>query len=90
MAKLLRVSDRHQVTLPADVLREAGVTEGSYVAVEARGGKIILEPKVMGEGSLSEHAWDALDRLVNKQVKAGRFTEYENPKEAKEHLKRAR
>ncbi len=88
MPKLLRVSERHQITIPPDVMRDAGLTEGSYVAVQARGGKIILEPKAVSEQEFSKDDFEKLDELVRRQNRAGRYTEYPNAKEAKKHLKR--
>ena len=86
MPKLLRVSDRHQITIPPSVLRDAGLTSGSYVAIEARGGKIVLEPRKVEEG-LAPEDWVKLDHLVGKQVRGRRYTEYPDAKRAKEHLK---
>lgn len=88
MATLRRISYRNQITLPPSVLREAGVGYGSLVEIEARDGKIILEPKEVKEKGLSPEDWDAMDRLVRKQVVARGFKEYANPKEAKKHFKR--
>jgi len=87
MPKLLRVSQRHQITLPPSVMREAGLTEGSYVAVEARGGKIILEPKAVNEAGFSGEDWEAIDKLVARQVRSRRYVEYADAKAAKKHLK---
>lgn len=88
MSKLLRVSDRHQITIPPSVMRDAGLSEGSYVAIEARGGRIILEPKALApEGKLSKEDWEEMDALVQRQLRAGQYAEYANPKAAKKHLK---
>ena len=88
MPKLLRVSDRHQITIPPDVMRDAGLTEGSYVAIQARGGKIILEPTEVAEPEFSDEDFKKLDELVRRQNRAGLYTEYPNAKEAKKHLKK--
>ncbi|MBI3552728.1 MAG: AbrB/MazE/SpoVT family DNA-binding domain-containing protein [Elusimicrobia bacterium] len=87
MGKLLRVSDRHQITIPPSVLRDAGLTEGSYVAIEARGGKIILEPRDLSGKEFSAEDWDKMDGLVAKQVRGKKYSEYPDPRRAKEHLK---
>ena len=87
MPKLLRVSDRHQITIPPSVMRDAGLTEGSYVAIEARGGKIILEPKALSETELGREDWDKIDRLVEKQLRSKSYSDYADPKEAKKHFK---
>ena len=90
MATLRRISYRNQLTLPPSVLREAGLGYGSLVAIEARDGKIILEPKEVRERDLAPEDWDALDRLVRRQVKAGEYTEYPDPGKAKKHFQRPR
>ena len=87
MKKLLRVSERHQITLPPSVMRDAGLTEGSYVAVEARDGKIILEPKPLSEKTLAREDWDKIDGLVKKQLRLHAYSEYSSPREAKKHLR---
>lgn len=88
MARLLRVSDRHQITLPPMVLRDVGISEGAYLSVEAKNGKIILVPKRLEEGELAEKDVELLDKLVKRERKAGRLTEYPNPKAARGHLER--
>lgn len=88
MARLLRVSDRHQITLPPMVLRNLGISEGAYLSVEARNGKIILEPTRLENDPLADSDIDLLDKLVKRERKAGRFTQYANPKAARAHLKR--
>jgi len=88
MARLLRVSDRHQITLPPMILRDAGISEGTYLSVVAKNGKIILEPKRLEDNPLAERDIELLDRLVKRELKAGRFTQYPNPKAARKHLER--
>ena len=88
MSRLLRISDRHQITLPPRVLRDAGVAEGSYLSVEAKNGKIILEPQRLEDKELSEKDAELLDQLVKRELKAGRFARYPSPKAARKHLER--
>ncbi len=91
MAALRKINERNQITLPPDVLREAGLAQGELVAIMACDGKIILEPKRLAEDdALSAKDWLALDRLVKRQVKANQFTEYANPRLARAHLRRRR
>lgn len=87
MRKLLRVSDRHQITLPPSAMKDAGLREGSYVAVRAEKGKIVLEPVSVKAAEWMREDWDKLDDLVASQVRSRRFTDYPSPKEAKKHLK---
>lgn len=87
MRKLLRVSQRHQITLPSSVLRDAGIAGGSYLEIQVRDGNIVLEPKELAGKSLSGEEWDKLDRLVKKQISRRQYSEYADPQEAKKHLK---
>ena len=87
MPKLLRVSYRHQITIPPSIMKDAGLSEGSYVAIEAHGGKIILEPKEVAEKDFSQEDWNRLDKLVHSQTRSGQYKEYPSPKEAKKHFK---
>ena len=86
MGKLRRINERNQVTLPPDVLRDAGAAQGSLVSIVACDGKIVLEPKRLADDELGAADWAALDRLVKKQLKAGEYTEYPNPRAARKHL----
>ena len=90
MATLRRISYRNQITLPPSVLREAGVGYGSLLSIDARDGKIILEPKEIVSKDFSGEDWEAMDRLVHAQVKAGEFREYAGPRQAKRHIRRPR
>lgn len=88
MPRLLRVSDRHQITLPPMVLREVGIAEGAYLSVEAKNGRIILEPKRLEDKEFAEKDIELLDKFVKRELRAGRATEYPNPQEARKHLER--
>ncbi|OGR96429.1 MAG: hypothetical protein A2V88_09385 [Elusimicrobia bacterium RBG_16_66_12] len=88
MPRLLRVSDRHQITLPPMVLRDVGISQGAYLSVVAKNGKIILEPQRLEDKESSEKDVELLDRLVKRELKAGRFTQYPSPKAARKHLER--
>lgn len=90
MAKLRRISDRNQITLPPSVLRDAGVGPGELFSIVARDGKIILEPKRLAEEDLAAEDWASLDKLVRRQVKAREYADYPNPMAAREHLRRPR
>ena len=90
MASLRRINERNQVTLPPGILRDAGMEQGALVAIEARDGKIILEQKRLAGEEFSAEDWGAMDKLVRRQVKAGSFTEYPSPLEARKHLRRPR
>ena len=90
MAKLRRINDRNQITLPPSVLRDAAAGPGALFSIEARDGKIILEPKRLADDALAPEDWSALDKLVRRQVRAREFAEYSGPLAARRHLRRPR
>ncbi|MEW6744912.1 MAG: AbrB/MazE/SpoVT family DNA-binding domain-containing protein [Planctomycetota bacterium] len=50
---LVRVKDKYQVTLPADIRRAAGLAVGDFLEVEVDRGKITLTPKALVERELA-------------------------------------
>lgn len=88
MPFLRRLNDRNQVTIPPSLLREVGVQEGGFVAIETEKGRIIIEPRDVGGKGLDKGDWRALDALVKRQVKARQFSEYPHPKAARTHFRR--
>ncbi len=57
-----RVSTKNQITIPADVLREAGLRPGDELKVVADNGHIVLEPAL----SLVERQREALRQIAGK------------------------
>lgn len=90
MPKLRRINDRNQITLPPSVLRDAGAGPGALFSIEARDGKILLEPKRLADDDFAAEDLAALDKLVRRQVKARDFVEYPDPLSARKHLRRSR
>lgn len=91
MAALRKINERNQITLPPDLMRDAGMAQGTLVAVAARDGKIILEPKRLADDDLlNEEDWAALDRHVKREVKAGRYTDFADTAAFRAHLRRRR
>lgn len=73
----IRLSDKGQVTLPAEMRRKLGLKPGSRMDVEIQGNKVILEPEgsVMDAcGVLHEYAkgdaenWEAVRSEMEKTV----------------------
>lgn len=90
MKMLRQVSERNQVTIPARILRDAGVRPGDYLEVVEDGGAIVLNPTAIGDDTLSRDDWDALDRLVRRETAAKQFTEYADVRTARKHLEKPR
>jgi len=67
MRKNVIVSDRGQITLPANLRKRLGFNPGSVVIVEDRQGEIILKPAAVMEIEMYSDAdisrWDEDDRL---------------------------
>ena len=59
-----RISKKHQVTIPVDAMREAGLKPGDELRVEVDDGKVVLEPAL----SLAERRRQAIEET------AGAFT----------------
>jgi AbrB family looped-hinge helix DNA binding protein len=73
--KLVRIQDKGQVTLPADVRRKLGLKKGDFVAVIETDGGVLISPQQVV-------AMKALDRVgqilreqgvdLNEMIEAGR------------------
>lgn len=90
MKYLRAMNERHQVTLPRHILREAGISEGAYFSIRAEGRRILLEPQELPQAGLKEEDWALLDDFVRRQVRNKALTRYRNPREAAKHLDRFR
>jgi bifunctional DNA-binding transcriptional regulator/antitoxin component of YhaV-PrlF toxin-antitoxin module len=91
MSILRRMRNRNQITLPSKLLQAIGVSEEQALfSIEAKDGRIVLEPRQTEVEPFSEESWGQLDHLVQKQVKNKQFTQYEDGKKAKKHLDRFR
>lgn len=88
MPYLRRISERHQVTIPPILLKQAGVSEGTLFSINRDRNRIILEPIELTSKDWTKEDWDQMDKLLKKQLQAKEFREYPNPQEAKKHLTR--
>ena len=87
MRHLRHMNDRHQLTIPSEILKEVGVSEThALFSIDAQDGRIVLEPKKVTTQDLSEEDWGRLDRLVKKQVSGKRYTQYGDPQKARSHF----
>lgn len=90
MTTMRRLNERRQITIPAGLLRDAGLPEGGLYSIEARDGRIVLEPKEIGDKELADKDWAVLERFIGKQIESRQWTRYADPREAKKHFKRLR
>lgn len=55
ISKLIRVQEKGQVTLPADLRRKLGIKKGDLVSVEESDGKLLITPQeVIASQALDE------------------------------------
>lgn len=89
MATLLRqIGKRNQLTIPARLLRTLGIHPGEYVELTEDHGKITILPKSIEDKKLSAGEWKKLERLVSKQVKEKKYTQYKQANSARKHLEK--
>lgn len=55
---LVRVKNKFQITIPAEVLDKAHIKEGDFLAVEVKGESIIIKPKPAVDRKSFESAID--------------------------------
>ena len=88
MTYLRQINERHQITIPAVLLRSAGIPEHARFSLHAEKRIIVLEPQTVQGQDLSPEDWDKLNKAVQRQLKTKGFKEYSNPRQAKRHLDR--
>lgn len=73
MRETLIVSNRGQITLPADMRKQLGIAPGSAVIIETRNGELALKPAAVleieryTEEQIAE--WDSKDKLTAAERK---------------------
>jgi len=71
MRETVIVSGRGQITLPAGMRKQLGITPGSAVVIEERDGELALKPAAVIEiGTYSDRQiaeWDREDALTAKE-----------------------
>jgi antitoxin PrlF len=74
MHETVVVSNRGQITLPANLRKKFGIQQGGLVIIEDRAGEIILKPAVAMEIELYSDAqiveWDREDQLDSTEQAA--------------------
>jgi antitoxin PrlF len=73
MRETLIVSNRGQITLPADMRRQLGIAPGSAVIIETRNGELALKPAAVLEierySDEQIAQWDSEDKLTAAERK---------------------
>jgi len=88
--ELVRLRGKGQLTLPDEVRKLAGITEGDYLAVSLRDGAILLEPKLIVDASQAwfwADEWQRGEREAADELAAGRGQRFESAEEFLASLK---
>lgn len=71
MRQTLIVSNRGQLTLPANLRKRFGIKDGGAVILEERGNELVLKPAMVLEVEMYSDAqvsaWDEADRLDDSE-----------------------
>lgn len=69
--KVTKIGNSYGVTVPVDMLKEAGISYGDHVQLELKEGKIIMVKKeeIRLPKGLSPDFFDTLERNTNKHEK---------------------
>ncbi len=87
---LVKIKDKYQVTLPAEVRRTLDLKVGDYLEVEAKDAAIVLKPKAMIDKGKKE-AWEALRELLERvHSQVGDAAEEEVERDVLEAIKAVR
>lgn len=62
VSKLIRVQEKGQVTLPADLRRKLGIKKGDLVSVEESDGKLLITPQEVIASQALDEIGDVLRR----------------------------
>lgn len=84
------IGRRNQVTLPPELLKRLKIKPGDLVDFEPRDEGILIKPVeiVKKEESWQEADLDALEKLIEKQVRKGQYIEFDSSKKAIGSLKK--
>ncbi len=80
MEQLVKVTRGGQVTIPAEMRREAGIEIGDYVEVRLEEGRLVLLPKQVIDKDQTwfwTEAWQAAEREAEGDLRAGRVKRFD-------------
>lgn len=79
---LVKISSKHQITIPKEILDKLRLKPGDYVDAQLRNGKVILTPK---EGIDKEddawfwsEEWQEKERAADEAIRQGKVKTFEN------------
>ena len=80
MEQLVKVTRGGQVTIPADVRRQAGIEIGDYVEMRLEEGHLVLVPKQLIDKDQTwfwTKEWQAAEREAENDLRAGQMKEFD-------------
>ena len=80
MEQLVKVTRGGQVTIPADMRRQAGIEIGDYVEMRMVEGRLMLVPKQLIDKDQTwfwTEEWQAAEREAENDLRAGRVKEFD-------------
>ena len=80
MGQLVKVTRGGQVTIPADLRRQAGIEIGDYVEMRMVDGRLVLVPKQLIDKDQTwfwTEEWQAAEREAEDDLRAGRVKAFE-------------
>ena len=81
MEQLVKVTRGGQVTIPADIRRQAGIEIGDYVEVRMEEGHLVLLPKQLIDKDQTwfwAEGWQAAEREAQADLLAGRVKQFDS------------
>jgi antitoxin MazE len=80
MEQLVKVTRGGQVTIPAEMRRQAGIEIGDYVEMRMVDGRLVLVPKQLIDKDQTwfwTEEWQAAEREAEDDLRAGRVKAFE-------------
>ena len=80
MEQLVKVTRGGQVTIPAEMRREAGIEIGDYIEVRLEEGRLVLLPKEVIDKDQTwfwTDEWQAAEREAEEDLRAGRVETFD-------------
>jgi AbrB family looped-hinge helix DNA binding protein len=81
---LVEFKQKSQVTIPKDFVKELNLKEGDKLEVEIQDGRLIITPMVVvpkDQAWFYSPEWQAMEREVEQQIKAGQIHTVDNKDE---------
>ena len=71
MTKIVKLSSKYQVVIPREARKKLGLRAGDQLAVEVKGGKVILRPRPKNYTNymlgLGKEIWEGIERRSKRE-----------------------